>query len=540
MSLAHPSRDKSLLAIYSPGDEAQLDSLTHDAWRSREFNRPYARKITEQVLLSSNHPIIKAQALVTQAYIFWREGHLAEALEDIQEALPIVRNHELLIWLARALNVRGCIDFELGEFTQCTIRLEEQLSVSRAAHDPEMEACAIHDLGVLHLERDPSKAEPFLRKALELFEKAGLSDGQAYSLLNLAYVQETKGELIQARQLLHELKRLAEKYQLEYVKTHMLAQQGRLELNEGNLKVAQDLFLLALERTETMGDRPLAEVMPSLVSCYKQLGKLAEVQLLLEHHLSIMLQEGFLPFAVQAHQLLMDILEEQGDIQGALKHSRDYIRLQRKVYTQEHENKVRALEVLHRTQLAEQRVVIEQQRNKELRHSLEQLEHLNQQTTEVSLTDELTGLRNRRYLMKHLAHTLRETAFSLAIVDLDYFKKINDTYGHDSGDTVLKEFAHLLATQVREHDIPVRFGGEEFIVIFPNTTLDQAKVVLTRIRVNMQQHIWSLLKPSEHVTFTAGLIQCSDGNLQAAIQNADVLLYVGKGHGRDGIWSEQE
>jgi diguanylate cyclase (GGDEF)-like protein len=540
MSLAHPSRDKSLPAYQNASDEAQLDALTHAAWHQRERNRARARSLAEQVLLSSNNDLIKSQALITQAYVFWREGHLAEALEDIQDALPLMRDHTPLTWLARALNVRNCIFLELGDFAQGTAGLEEQLLVSRAAADFEMEGCALHDLGVIHFERNVLQAEPFLQKALELFIKADSNEGQAYAHINLAHVYQAKAAIPEARRLHQNALEIANRNDLSHVITHILAQQGNLELNEGNLQAAQELFLLALKRTADMGERPLAEVMPSLVNCYRQLGKLNEAQVLLEGHLASMLREGLLPFAVQAHELLIDVLDEQGDSNGALKHSRDYIRLHRNVYTRDHENKVRALEVLHRTQLAEQRVTLEQQRNKELRHSLEQLEHLNQQSTEASLTDELTGLRNRRYLMRHVALTLRETPFSLAILDLDYFKKINDTYGHDGGDAVLKEFAALLAAQVREHDIPIRFGGEEFIVLFPNTGLEQAKVVLTRIRAKMQHHVWSALKTSERVTFTAGLTKCSDGDLQHAIQGADVLLYVGKGHGRDGIWSQQE
>jgi diguanylate cyclase (GGDEF)-like protein len=516
-----------------------LESLNHTAWRQREHDRLAARKLALQVLRSTDDLTPKAQAQIVLGHIAWREGHLAEALEYIQPATVMVREQNNLTWLARALNVRVCIDSELGEFSQCVPLLEEQLRVSREAGDLEMEACAVHDTGAIHLERDPSKAEPFFQRALELFRAAEKSDGQAYCLLNLATVREVRGEVFQSRQLLMQTLEVAEQHGLDYVKTHVLAQQGRLELDEGNLEAARDFFMLALERTEQTGDRPLAELMPSLVACYRRLGKHSEAREVLERHLAVLLREGFLPFAVQAHELLTDILEEEKDFQLALKHSREHMRLYKKVYAREHENKVRALEVLHRTKLAEQKARIEEQRNKDLRHAFDELEQLNRQTMETSLTDELTGLRNRRYLMTHVTRTLQDIPFCLAVIDLDHFKRVNDTYGHEGGDEVLKEFAHLLRGQVREHDIALRLGGEEFVVIFPNTDLPGAKAMLVRVLSEVRTHHWSSLHPEEVQTFTAGIAECLDGDLKRTLQVADSLLYIGKANGRNGVWTEK-
>jgi diguanylate cyclase (GGDEF)-like protein len=538
MSPSLSPADRLGVSAQSHADTDQLQLLTQEAWCWRELDRSRARKLVKEVLETCEDVSLRSRAQIVKAYIYWREGRLAEALENILPAMTAIREENDLTWLARALNVRVCIDSELGEVTQAIAGLEEQLRVSKEAGDLGMEACAIHDMGAMHLERDPSKAEPFLLKALELFKQADLNDGHAYSLLNLAIVCESQGDVAEARALLHQVIELANQHQMESVKTHTLAQQGRLELDEGNLEAARDLFMLALERAEQTGDRPLAEVMPSLVSCYRGLGKLSEARVVLQRHLAALLLGGLLPFAVQAHELLTTVLEEEGDFEAALKHSKEHMRLYKKVYAREHENKVRALEVLHRTKLAEQKAVTEEQRNKDLRHAFDELEQLNKQTVETSLTDELTGLRNRRYLMTHVTRTLQNISFCLAVVDLDHFKRINDTYGHEGGDAVLKEFAALLKTQVREHDIALRLGGEEFIVIFPNTDLDRARATLLRVLMEMQKHVWSSLHPKEYPTFTAGIAKCLDGDLKRALQIADSLLYVGKANGRNGVWVE--
>ncbi len=533
MSLAQPSRDEP--ASFVMGDVTQFDAFTHDAWRLREKDRPKARELAQAVLQSTHNPMFQPQARIVLAYITWREGHLADALEFIQSAITITREQSMF-WLARALNVQVCIYSELGEFSQCTEMLEEQLIVSRAANNPEMEACAIHDMGAIHLEREPAKAEPFFQRALELFNQIGLEEGRGYTLLNLAFVYEAQEKFSKAQRYLNEVLELANQHHLEHLKSYAIAQQGRLVLQQGNFESAKEYFLLALGRTEQFGDRPIAELIPSIVRCYRQLGNLNEARELLERHLEVLLREGLLPFALQAHEFLTEILEEQGDFQAALAHSREHMRLYRKVYSQDHENKVRALEVLYRTRLAEQRAATEQKRSRELSHALSQLEHLNQQTLEVSFTDELTGLRNRRFLMKHCIYS---EDYSLAMIDLDHFKYINDTYGHDVGDVILKEFSNFLKNHIREEDIPIRFGGEEFIVLFPNTLPDKAQAILARVLVQMKDHVWSPIKPSDYPTFTAGIAECLNGDLKETLQLADMLLYKGKHNGRNGIWFQE-
>lgn len=281
MSLVYPSSDKIATPPQLLEDVVVLEKLTQEAWKCREKDRSQARLLAQHVLQFSKNPTLKAQASITQAYIFWREGRLAEALENVQTALSIVQQQNLLDWFARALNVKNCIRFELGDFTECANGLGEQLAVSRAANNLEMEACALHDLGVMHLEREAYKAEPFLQKALDLFRQENLKEGYGYALLNLAYVRETQGELAKASQLVQEVLVLANQNHLAHLKTYALAQQGRVAFKENKLELAQQFFLEALERTEQMADRPLAEVMSALVSCYRQLGKLDEARRIL-------------------------------------------------------------------------------------------------------------------------------------------------------------------------------------------------------------------------------------------------------------------
>lgn len=140
-------------------------------------------------------------------------------------------------------------------------------------------------------------------------------------------------------------------------------------------------------------------------------------------------------------------------------------------------------------------------------------------------TDALTGLGNRRDLQARLA-TARP-GDTVAVVDLDHFKQLNDTLGHAAGDRVLTEFGMLLGACLRSGDYAARYGGEEFALLLTDTTPAHARSVLTRLRGH-----WALLQPA--VTFSAGFTACGwHDNPDAALRAADQALYAAKGAGRD-------
>lgn len=160
----------------------------------------------------------------------------------------------------------------------------------------------------------------------------------------------------------------------------------------------------------------------------------------------------------------------------------------------------------------------------------------------MSLTDEFTGLPNRRAFMRRLEDEIGRalryaTPLSLAIVDLDEFKVINDTFGHVAGDQVLQCYAEHMLSTFRHHDLVARYGGEEFAVLLPNTTLEGAERALskvqTRVAKNQCEHDGRTLRLP---TFSAGLALYVPGDqLLQFIERADQALYRAKKLGRNRI-----
>ncbi len=154
--------------------------------------------------------------------------------------------------------------------------------------------------------------------------------------------------------------------------------------------------------------------------------------------------------------------------------------------------------------------------------------------------DQLTGLYNRRYFYSAIETIKRSTKeFSLAMVDLDNFKKINDTYGHEVGDAVLKDLSEILMNSMSENDIAVRWGGEEFILFMPGTDMNSAEKMLEKMLESIREHQVNFAGKSINFTATIGLASGNDlQKYEQVINTADQMLYYGKNNGKNRIIKE--
>ncbi len=180
------------------------------------------------------------------------------------------------------------------------------------------------------------------------------------------------------------------------------------------------------------------------------------------------------------------------------------------------------------------------------KHYADQLRRNVQLSLEMAITDQLTGLHNRRYMARHL-DTLMGIAssakpISFLIIDIDYFKNVNDTHGHDAGDEVLREFANRISANVRGIDLACRFGGEEFVVVMPDTDTAFAYSVAERLRQSIETTPFPLSRPPGEIRITVSIgIANSTGGDDTAdnlLHRADQALYRAKREGRNRVISE--
>ncbi len=162
-----------------------------------------------------------------------------------------------------------------------------------------------------------------------------------------------------------------------------------------------------------------------------------------------------------------------------------------------------------------------------------------QHIQEASSRDALTGLHNRRHMMEMLRHEVERhqrfnTGFSLALIDLDHFKQFNDRYGHQTGDEALCCFARQAQATLRAGDVLARWGGEEFMLLFPESTAQDGLANLELLRGSLQEATVSPQHPELRVRFSAGLTSFISGeSIQKTIERADQALYQAKASGRN-------
>ena len=164
------------------------------------------------------------------------------------------------------------------------------------------------------------------------------------------------------------------------------------------------------------------------------------------------------------------------------------------------------------------------------------------QLANLALHDELTGVHNRRSILDFArlhwsGRRAGDTALAIGILDIDHFKTVNDTYGHDVGDAVLIAFAQACQSQLRRQDRLGRFGGEEFLVIMPGTRASEIPLIFERLRAAVQKLSIPGLPPETKLTFSMGGAQTETHTetLDQLIKVADTAMYKAKQSGRDRV-----
>jgi diguanylate cyclase (GGDEF)-like protein len=173
----------------------------------------------------------------------------------------------------------------------------------------------------------------------------------------------------------------------------------------------------------------------------------------------------------------------------------------------------------------------------------DELKRSNERLLEISNTDHLTSLYNRRFLMEALTRELdrvqrKDSVLTLVILDVDHFKNINDTYGHQSGDEVLQAVAVAARIGLRLYDVAARYGGEEFVLVLPETPLTGGMVVAERLRKRVEALSFTLPLDQLTVTVSIGVASYPSPaviDVETLLQQADVALYQAKRNGRNRV-----
>lgn len=180
--------------------------------------------------------------------------------------------------------------------------------------------------------------------------------------------------------------------------------------------------------------------------------------------------------------------------------------------------------------------------NRRLNAEIEQRKLLEQELKQQAITDPLTGLYNRRHFESLFEHELRravrkKSSLCLCLADLDYFKRVNDEHGHETGDRVLQHAAKLFVDSLRKTDVVGRIGGEEFVLLLPDSEVDAARQLIERLRYGLSVERLQIANSSIGITATFAVtrVNAEHDTLASALRAADKALYDGKAAGRNCV-----
>jgi diguanylate cyclase (GGDEF)-like protein len=457
-------------------------------------------------------PVLCCRALVLQAAVALQRGDLSGAVELIADAEPHAEAADQDDTRAELAAVKAQLNFFAGSYPESLADAERAIALADRGGDLELRLfarrCACVVFGNVGVDDWPAK----LNQVLELALAAGNAWEEALSRNDLAHLIMEQGDLVRAQQEIDAAHATAASVTPhDFALAVISCTRSDIRLRAGRPNEALEDAEHALDLLITAGDpNPylLAMTVVVQVQALLALGRLDEAE-----RSGGRAVERLGERVPQARSLILSTVAAALRDAGRAEEAYDAL-------LQSLEIERRAFADLSALQRSLERATL---KNRELEDQVER--------------DWLTGLHNRRYLARELGrHAARPGPFSLAMLDLDHFKDINDRYGHHAGDQVLMRVAALLLGGVRGQDVVVRTGGEEFMLLMPETDGHAAEAACERLRTAIRDEPWDHITGDLTLTASFGLATAGDASdLTGLAELADKRLYAAKRSGRDRV-----
>ncbi len=493
--------------------------------------------------------------------IFSLRGRLEEAYLTLIELIEIAREQRNRLWEAYALHDMALTFQSFGDAPAALEYMFECVKIQREAEDkPADIAFSLINLGTMYLgQNEISRGVACFDEALQLSRGIGDTSSEARALLNLAEARHRRreDELAQAS-CLHA--------QALYEQINDSPNVGACHDFLCRLRATQGKPAEALAHFERATPLVTPDLSPEAAGRRKIL--LVRLQLMLnpEHDTEEILgglqaaletsrQTGTKPLEQEALLGLADFYESRQEFELALTYFKAAREVERALFNDASDRLAKSLSIQFETERVTQNAASQRERNLELQNLnaalersdaekaalLEKLQQHNLQLERLSQRDPLTGLYNRRALEErfqalHERVRLHGQPLCVAVADIDHFKQVNDRHSHGVGDEVLRVIAQIMLEACRGADLVSRHGGEEFVMILPDTGAEQGVSVCERIRGAVERFDWERVQPGLRVTISLGMVCAQDASdLRGLLAGADERMYAAKRAGRNRV-----
>ncbi|HVP22161.1 MAG TPA: diguanylate cyclase [Anaerolineaceae bacterium] len=537
-------------AAASPGGQDGVDVLNSLAWELRDQAPARARSLAERALElvreleASGHPYVHgtAQAKITLGELDNNAGAYGAALTNLLEAYTLLQGQLFPDLLAVASHSIGWAHLRLGNYSEAIDFMNRALLFFRQSGLQEKEAAVLTSMGTVYSQQGMhSQAMENFKQALALQQFPAVNRGKGVTLNNLAYAQVMLGALQEAISNAQAGIEVFHAMALPSLEVRGLDTLARAYFAAGEYRKAEDTLQQCLTVTRQLNSEFFEmEVMLNLGKIYFQEGQLERAK---EHYLeSLKLadirQSNF--YRYKYHEILAKIFENLGQAKEALQQYKEFHISMETAVAEAASYRVENLKILHQVVKNQKEAEVLWLSNQALEREIDERQRERTELEKLATTDALTGLYNRRHLFTLGEYELeksrrQEIPISMILLDIDDFKLVNDNFSHAIGDRVLIEIAKSLTRNARVGDICCRYGGEEFIILLPNTGLAAGQDVAERIRKVISATPLQIDGVEIRITASLGVAQVEpeDIDLASLIARADRAMYRAKSSGRD-------
>lgn len=511
-------------------------------------------------------------------------GDFRSALEEYEAARRLFTTQGNHFQVGRCVRRLGDVYYFISDYDRALSHYFAALELFRHPVEEELAKQArlqtAHLLttvgNVLRTAEDFDDALAYYRQSLEAYEEEGSAVGRRGTLYNIGNIQFDKGLLEESQATFGEVLELAREAEDMYLVSLALTGLAGVELEVGRYGAAEAYLLEALELDRATRRRQgVLSNLIHLVKTYRLTGQ-SDRALRMAEEARVLAQElgdRSLEAAVASEQ--SQLFKGVGDFRMALASLQRHVELREEILSQDRVRQLDEIRLRFELASSEQELVIlkkeialqrlmflaavaglllavslislmfrsgrlRERAAKEIASKNQELSAAYARVEELSRTDELTGLANRRAMMERLRHEQARCqrsgqSYGLLLGDLDDFKQWNDRFGHGCGDALLVAVAERLRGAVREQDLVSRWGGEEFLILLPETNLAGAERVAEKIRTLVSANAYSCVEEPISLTMTLGVSVGGRIEVDEALTLADKALYEGKRGGKNRV-----
>jgi diguanylate cyclase (GGDEF)-like protein len=516
-----------------------------DPIRSKELGERAYQLATEDSFSEGSYLQGVVESLRCLAHANRRAGDLNLSLSQSTQALSYLESIDLPVIKADILrNIAISLGY-LGNYADGLEFGFKALNLVNVAHDQERQALILGSIGVIYVHsKNPDESVRTFHQALRLNRELGHKQDEALILNNMSLAYRELKDYDNALGSSLQALKLAEETNFSALIVTATGTIGEVYLAMGEYDQANQYLQKYLEGAKSTGSKRDVTWAFILLGeadsyCHQETSALSHLTQAIE----MAQQSGLRSEEARCHELLANMYEQQGELKQALAHLRISSQIRESIYNDDTARKIANLQVIHQVETAKRDAEIHYLKTVELQKEIEERKKIESTLERLATIDPLTGILNRRKILSLAEKEFRKAVqvrdpLLLILLDVDHFKDINDTYGHAIGDQLLSALITTVCASLRTGDTIGRVGGDEFLIVLPETDLTQGRQIAERLQKTIAKHSFETHKGALKLTISLGVAELErdrENSIEMLIEQTDRALYHAKRSGRNRV-----